>query len=61
MHLFNQIGIAYKTANTMMVQINWQIGKRIVEQEQKGKSRTDYGDYLIVSLSSYLAYSLIWR
>jgi hypothetical protein len=30
----------------MMVQTNWQIGKCIVEQEQKGKSRADYGDYL---------------
>ena len=37
----------------MMVQTNWQIGKRIVEQEQKGKSRADYGDYLIVNLSRY--------
>ena len=37
-----------------MVQTNWRIGKRIVEQEQKGKSRADYGDYLIVNLSRYL-------
>ncbi|GHV41107.1 hypothetical protein AGMMS49546_16300 [Spirochaetia bacterium] len=46
---------AYKAVNTVMVQTNWQIGKRIVEQEQKGKSRADYGDYLIVNLSRYLA------
>jgi hypothetical protein len=45
---------AYKAVNTVMVQTNWQIGKRIVEQEQKGKSRADYGDYLIVNLSRYL-------
>jgi predicted nuclease of restriction endonuclease-like (RecB) superfamily len=49
---------AYKTVNTMMVQTNWQIGKRIVEQEQKGKSRADYGDYLIVNLSRYLTDTL---
>ena len=42
----------------MMVQTNWQIGKRIVEQEQKGKSRADYGDYLIVNLSRYLTDTL---
>jgi predicted nuclease of restriction endonuclease-like (RecB) superfamily len=45
---------AYKTVNMMMVQANWQIGKRIVEQEQRGKNRADYGDYLIVNLSRYL-------
>ena len=49
---------AYKTVNTMMIQTNWQIGKRIVEQEQKGKSRADYGDYLIVNLSRYLTDTL---
>ena len=47
-------GTAYKAVNTVMVQTNWQIGKRIVEREQKGKSRADYGDYLIVNLSRYL-------
>ncbi|MCL2833200.1 MAG: DUF1016 N-terminal domain-containing protein [Treponema sp.] len=45
---------AYKTVNTVMVKTNWQIGKRIVEHEQKGKSRAGYGDYLIVGLSRYL-------
>jgi predicted nuclease of restriction endonuclease-like (RecB) superfamily len=48
----------YKAVNTMMVQTNWQIGKRVVEQEQKGKSRADYGDYLIVNLSRYLTDTL---
>jgi hypothetical protein len=50
--------IAYKSVNTVMIQTNWQIGKRIVEREQKGKSRADYGDYLIVNLSRYLAGTL---
>ena len=45
---------AYKTVNTIMVQTYWQIGKRIVEQEQQGQSRANYGDYLITSLSRYL-------
>ena len=49
---------AYKTVNALMVQTNWQIGKRIVEQEQKGKSRADYGDYLIVNLSRFLTDTL---
>jgi len=48
-------GTAYKAVNTVMVQANWQIGKRIIEHEQKGKRRADYGDYLIVNLSRYLS------
>jgi len=45
---------AYRTVNTIMVKTYWQIGKRIVEQEQRGKNRADYGDYLITNLSRYL-------
>ena len=45
---------AYKTVNTVMIQTNWHIGKRIVEHEQNGKKRAGYGDYLIVNLSRYL-------
>ena len=47
--------IAYKTVNTIMVQTYWQIGKRIVEQEQHGENRANYGDYLITNLSRYLS------
>ena len=46
---------AYQAVNTVMVATYWQIGKRIVEQEQNGRSRSDYGNYLIVSLSKYLS------
>ena len=49
---------AYKAVNTVMVQTYWQIGKRIVEQEQKGESRANYGDYLITNLSRYLSDTL---
>ena len=37
---------AYRSVNTIMVKTYWQIGKRIVEEEQSGKGRADYGDYL---------------
>ena len=47
--------IAYKHVNTIMVQTYWQTGKRIVEQEQRGQSRADYGDFLITNLSRYLS------
>ena len=47
--------VAYKTVNTIMVQTYWQIGKRIVEQEQHGENRANYGDYLITNLSRHLS------
>ncbi|MDR2447808.1 MAG: DUF1016 N-terminal domain-containing protein [Treponema sp.] len=34
--------------------INWEVGKRIVEQEQQGKERANYRDFLISNLSIYL-------
>jgi predicted nuclease of restriction endonuclease-like (RecB) superfamily len=37
-----------------MVETYWKIGQRIVEYEQNGKDRADYGEYLIVNLSRYL-------
>jgi len=36
------------------VQTYWQIGRRIVEQEQNGQERAGYGEHLIVNLSRYL-------
>ena len=47
--------VAYKAVNTIMVQMYWQIGKRIVEQEQSGQNRANYGDYLITNLSRHLS------
>jgi predicted nuclease of restriction endonuclease-like (RecB) superfamily len=46
--------IAYRSVNTVMVKTYWQIGKRIIEQEQHGKARAEYGEQLIVGLSRYL-------
>ena len=45
---------AYRAVNTLMVHTYWQVGKRIVEQEQQGKNRANYGDYLITNLSRHL-------
>lgn len=42
---------AYSAVNFAMVEAYWLIGKRIVEEEQKGKERADYGEYLIKNLS----------
>ncbi|MDR3137575.1 MAG: PDDEXK nuclease domain-containing protein, partial [Tannerellaceae bacterium] len=46
---------AYHAVNTMMVNTYWHIGKRIVEQEQQGQNRANYGEYLITKLSRYLS------
>lgn len=42
---------AYQAINTAQVMMNWLIGQRIVEQEQQGKTRAQYGKY-VVSLAS---------
>lgn len=42
---------AYAAVNQAMVQAYWQIGKRIVEEEQQGKERADYGKQLLKQLS----------
>lgn len=45
---------AYAAINSAMVGAYWQMGKRIVEQEQQGKERADYGAQLLKSLSKEL-------
>ena len=45
---------AYRTINSIMVETYWKIGERIVKEEQKGKDRAEYGEYLIVNLSKHL-------
>ncbi|NQU84555.1 MAG: DUF1016 domain-containing protein, partial [Mariniphaga sp.] len=41
----------YRTVNFVMVLAYWNIGKIIVEEEQKGKEKAEYGSYLIKELS----------
>ena len=43
----------YKTVNTEMINLYWNIGKIIVEK-QNGQDRAKYGDYLIENLSNQL-------
>ena len=40
--------------NTVMIDHNWRIGRRIVEEEQKGEMRAEYGKRIIVNLSAQL-------
>ena len=38
---------SYRMANLMQVAQNWLIGRRIVEQEQQGKMRAEYGKHVV--------------
>lgn len=44
----------YSTINTTMTQTYWQIGKRIVDEEQQGQSRATYGKAILKNLSDVL-------
>lgn len=45
---------AYAAVNVAMVEAYWEIGRRIVEEEQQGKERAEYGAALIKELSKQL-------
>lgn len=62
-HLVNEIAEIYMqgqlnasaAVNTALIQTYWQIGKYIVEFEQKGKQKAEYGKALIDNLSKDLS------
>lgn len=45
---------AYMAINTAMVERNWLLGKRIAEEELKGKNRAEYGSEIIKRLAREL-------
>ena len=46
--------LAYGAVNAVMIETYWHIGRRIVEQEQNGEKRAEYGTQLIEMLSDEL-------
>ena len=42
---------SYNSANGIMTYACWNVGRRIVEQEQYGEKKARYGSYLIKNLS----------
>jgi hypothetical protein len=48
-----QTGVA-RTVNTAQVLSNWLIGRAIIEEEQQGQSRANYGENLLKTLSQKL-------
>ena len=45
---------AVRSVDFCRVQMYWNIGRRIFEEEQQGKERADYGSYLIKGLAQSL-------
>ena len=56
--LLKDITELYDGARHALVEAYWQIGKRIVEQEQRGETSAIYGDHLLARLSEDLSETL---
>jgi len=62
-NLLKNIGLAiettrqntFKAVNSALVQVNWEIGRHIVEFEQQGQERAEYGSALLSRLSKDLS------
>ncbi len=46
--------LAYHAINAAMIETYWQIGRRIVEEEQQGNAYAEYGTMLIDMLSKQM-------
>src|SRR5690606_14809130 len=46
---------AYRAVNITMVKAYWNIGRAIVEEEQKGGNRAEYGTFLVENISATLS------
>jgi predicted nuclease of restriction endonuclease-like (RecB) superfamily len=49
---------AYRAVNAAMVRAYWQVGRLIVEHEQKGRRRAGYGEAVIATLAKRLTQDL---
>ena len=49
---------SYSAINSAMVEAYWLVGKRIVEEEQNGEERAEYGKFIIKSLAKELTENL---
>ncbi len=52
--IVNARNIAIKSVDTTRVMMYWQLGERIMEEEQEGKERADYGSYLLKNLAKQI-------
>lgn len=51
----NGLTKAYDAVGRQMLDVYWNIGRRIVEEEQKGNARADYGSRLLSTLSEEIS------
>jgi hypothetical protein len=56
--LISDITALYDVARHALVEAYWQIGRRIVEEEQLGQANAVYGDHLLAQLSKDLSATL---
>ncbi|MDQ0477524.1 YhcG family protein [Chryseobacterium sp. MDT2-18] len=49
---------SYSAINSAMVEAYWFVGKRIVEEEQNGEERAEYGKFVVKSLATELTKAL---
>jgi hypothetical protein len=47
--------VAARSINSLMTATYWEIGRRIVQYEQKGEARADYGQQLVEQLANDLS------
>lgn len=53
--IINTRNTIYKAVNTGILEANWKIGRRMVEEEQAGASRAEYGQRVINDLAEKLS------
>ena len=53
--IINTRNTIYKAVNTGILEANWKIGRRIVEEEQAGATRAEYGQRVINDLAEKLS------
>lgn len=46
---------AYSSVNLVMINTYWNVGRRIVEEEQNGSDRAEYGDFLVKRIAEELS------
>ena len=44
----------YRSTNTILLKMYWEIGKLIIEDEQDGKSRAEYGKAVLKTIATQL-------
>jgi hypothetical protein len=52
---YSLLSVIRRTIDTTMVHTYWNIGRHIIEEEQRGGARAEYGKELLIKLSGRLS------